>query len=123
MSSPNQAHATTNNSVPGAHTQGELKVSDPVMSDGAQDYAIFVEIDGKTHIIAEVFGRSDWEHEHPSLANANLFAAAPDLLKVCRALYHAMLSYKLGNESPELADEVAAAAQAAIAKAEGKEAS
>lgn len=56
-----------------------------------------------------------------SEANARLIAAAPDLLQACRALYHAMLSYKHGNASPELSDEVAKIAEAAIRKAEGAE--
>jgi hypothetical protein len=41
------------------------------------------------------------------------------LLAALRAVYHAMLSYKFGNASPDLSDEISKVAQAAIKAAEG----
>jgi hypothetical protein len=54
-------------------------------------------------------------------ADAQLIAAAPDLLKLADAAYHALKSYAYGNASPDLANSVAAALEEAIAKAEGRE--
>jgi hypothetical protein len=42
------------------------------------------------------------------------------LLKAARAAWHALQSYQHGNASPDLAAEVVAALDAAIAKAEGR---
>jgi hypothetical protein len=79
--------------------------------DGATDYAILA--DGK--IISEAFGRSSWQVEYDSLANARLIAAAPDLLaalQLCRGLFFS-LPYTLNNPAY-------AAMDAAIAKATGE---
>lgn len=69
-----------------AHTPGPWFVSCSALVDRALDFAIYVEIDGKRHIIAEAYGRSDWQHEHPSEANARLMASSPDLLLALRRL-------------------------------------
>lgn len=52
-------------------------------------------------------------------ANASLICAAPDLLKIAKAAFHALKSYQNGNGSPDLAAVVAAALDLTIAKAEG----
>ncbi len=53
-------------------------------------------------------------------ANARLIAAAPDMLKLLHAAYHALESYRYGNASPDLAASVAVAIHDVIAKAEGR---
>jgi hypothetical protein len=53
-------------------------------------------------------------------ANARLIAAAPLLLERCRAAALALRSYQYGNASPELAEEIASACEAAVAAAEGR---
>lgn len=63
------------------HTKGPWQISAPARSDKADDYALYVEIDGKRHIIAECYGRSDWEHEHPSSANARRIVACVNALE------------------------------------------
>lgn len=55
-----------------------------------------------------------------ALANAHLITAAPDLLKVAHAAYHALKSYQYGNDAPALAEKCAEALVVAIAKAEGR---
>lgn len=57
-------------------TPGPWLVSDPVIADKAYDLAIYVILDGEKRIIAECFGRSDWDHEFPSAANASFIAMA-----------------------------------------------
>lgn len=52
-------------------------------------------------------------------ANARLIAAAPELLRALMAASNALRAYQYGNSSPDLAKEIANAADAAIAKAEG----
>lgn len=54
------------------------------------------------------------------VANAQLIVAAPDLLLIAHAAYHALESYAHGNGSPELAASIAAALALTIAKADGK---
>lgn len=51
-------------------------------------------------------------------ANARLIAAAPGLLKACKAAKDALLSYKFGNSSVDLADEVSENLRQLIEKAE-----
>jgi hypothetical protein len=60
-----------------------------------------------------------WCHE-ASIANARLIAAAPDLLNVAHAAYHALKSYEHGNVAPDLAKAVTAALDLTIAKAEAR---
>jgi len=63
-----------------AHTSN-LSVMGPESVDGEPDYAIMA--DGR--IVGEAYGRSDSEHLEPSLGNALLWAAAPDLLAACKS--------------------------------------
>lgn len=57
------------------HTDGLMFIRGPARADRADDYAIEVDRDGERHIIAEFFGRSDWDHEWPSAENARRFLA------------------------------------------------
>lgn len=50
-------------------------------------------------------------------ANANLFAAAPQMLNALTAASNALRSYQYGNSATELAKEIADACDAALAKA------
>jgi len=84
------------------------------------------------HITASPYGsvrplaRTDWKMEWSEVegeelvANAQLMAAAPDLFRALMAAQAALKSYQYGNASPELAIEIAAFADAALAKAEGR---
>ncbi len=49
-------------------------------------------------------------------ANARLIAAAPELYEALAACEHALRSYQYGNGAPDLAEEVANKASAALAK-------
>ena len=102
-----------------SHTPGPWFVSEPVLSDGAYDRALYIDSvaePGRLMIFAECFGRADWTHKFDSLANARLISAAPELLAALqwivdhgdtgeggRPAYHAMRNH----------------ARAAIAKATG----
>jgi hypothetical protein len=56
----------------------------------------------------------------PTVANAALIAAAPDLYRALSAAQAALKSYQYGNSSTELAREIGAFADRALAKAEGR---
>lgn len=103
------------------HTPGPYTVHRALHSaDGAYDYAIGAIVDGKSECIAEGYGRVTQTHFAPAEANANLFAAAPDLLRSCKALE----CFASGFEDCELQEgmaELLADARAAIAKAEGRD--
>jgi len=68
------------------HTPGPWTISGPssgksAMDDGG-DYALTVPgQNGKTHIIAEAFSKVEHGILAPALANAQLIAAAPELLE------------------------------------------
>jgi len=99
------------------HTPGPWIIKGPKNQDGADDYAI---VAGR-EIIAEAFGRSSVKTFHPSLANANLIAAAPDLLAVLSE-YNLPLTGNDGSDNYEfgvfqVARELRR--RAAIAKATG----
>jgi hypothetical protein len=64
------------------YTPGPLGIKGSVTKDGAEDFAVVA----GGQIIAEVFGRSSLKDFHPSRENANLFAAAPDLLEALEKL-------------------------------------
>lgn len=68
------------------------------------------------YIVDRTRGGSPVEAE----SNARLIAAAPNLLAVAHAAFHALKSYEFGNASPDLARECAAELEAVIAKAEGR---
>lgn len=53
--------------------------------DEERDFAIFVDIDGYKHIIAECFFRTGRTNTVNSKANAHLIAASPDLLRELKA--------------------------------------
>ena len=53
-------------------------------------------------------------------AAARLIAAAPELLAVAHAAYHALKSYEYGNASPDLARSCAAAIEDVLKKADGQ---
>lgn len=90
-----------------AHTSGPWVVLGAAVADKATDYAIAVrDADNKPHIIAEAFGRSDWEHPYNSEANARLIAAAPELAEALAALLYAC-------DSPELITKARAALEKA----------
>ena len=121
QSNPKEAHATTNNSAPGVPPPGSWAVNnagdsiivyDARNPDDEPAVAVTYDVDSgdRLHWLNDV-GAAE--------AHARLIAAAPDLFNACHALYHAMLSYKFGNASAELSEEVAKVAQAAILKAAG----
>ena len=95
-----------------AHTLN-LSVMGPKNMDGDPDYAIMSD----DKIIGKAYGRSDSNHLLPSLANALLWAAAPDLLAVCKRALEIVqcLNYYACEEN-----EVIEVLMSAIAKAEGK---
>lgn len=84
------------------------------------------------HITASPYGsvrplaRTDWKIEWSEVegdelvANANLMGAAPELYTALQAASHALKSYQHGNTATDLAADVAAFADAALAKAEGR---
>lgn len=55
----------------------------------------------------------------PTVANANLIAAAPELYRMLVAAQAALKSYQYGNASPELAEEICAAIDPVIDKVRG----
>lgn len=71
-------------------------------------------------VVAQPGAEDDDAATAETLATATLFAAAPELLDVLTAAWHALRSYQYGNASPDLAADVADRAEAAIAKAEGR---
>lgn len=99
------------------HTPGPWKVSASALADNANDYAIYVMRDDRRQIIAEAFGRSDWQHTHPSDANARLIAAAPELLEACSTLVQVIEQLVPEPSVRGVADVVLFQARAAIAKA------
>ena len=73
--------------MPEKHTLGPLTTKGPSVkklphTDGG-DYAI---IDSKGKIIAEAIYKVGRDDFRPALANAKLYAAAPDLLEACEAV-------------------------------------
>jgi hypothetical protein len=94
-------------------TPGPWMVGPSAVVDGATDYAILA--DGK--IISEAFGRSSWQFEYDSLANARLIAAAPDLLAALERTLSWLTSYP--GEACMRPSGPYAQARAAIAKATG----
>lgn len=70
------------------HTAGPLKIEGPAQPRidrtptyySGGDYAIFATIDGKDVIIGEAYEHVESKICAPALANARLWAAAPDLL-------------------------------------------
>lgn len=97
------------------HTPGPWVVLGSAFVDAAEDYAIGVRFEGGRQIIAEAFGRHDWETALPSKANARLIAAAPELLEALLVAHSHLEMHKL--DISHATD--AALIRAAIAKATG----
>ena len=77
-------------------------------------------IRGPNGVVALVVN-DDCEHSDETLeANARLIAAAPELLKHSRAAYHALQSYRFGNSSHELAEEICLSLDTLISQVEGR---
>ncbi len=108
------------------HTPGPWKV-DRHQTNGPRVDGVCASIVRGDLFLAEVW--ADFEAEEngdgdiakgTGLANARLMAAAPELLELLITASHALKSYMFGNASPELAAEVAYAADVVIAKATGQ---
>jgi hypothetical protein len=67
-------------------------------------------IDESDYLIADATGDSDLSFDEAE-ANAELIAAAPELLRLLQVAYRALRSYQNGNLSTSLAQEVADAIQ------------
>lgn len=77
---------------------------------------------GSIRPLAQTRWKTDWslvEGEELE-ANGHLIAAAPELYRALCAAQAALKSYQYGNSSTELAAEIAAFANKALAKAEGR---
>lgn len=102
------------------HTPGPLYVTGPssgkLNSDDGGDYCIYVEVDGKRHIVGEAFRLADYDTQYPAKGNATLWAAAPELLDfaktVCGLHRHA---------KPDDIQRIIGQAQQLVAKARGQE--
>lgn len=93
-----------------AHTPGPWHVAGGVIRDGHD------------HDVAQIYGMRHWEPGFGPLsvdeqnANANLIAAAPDLLEACRETLRVLEDPRSTTAMPHTARML----KAAIAKAEGK---
>lgn len=95
-------------------TRGPLEVRKQVMGEGSSpDYGIIA--DGR-YVIAEVFGYVGAGPENPrvgtAVADAHLYAAAPDLYEACAAVL-------ASREYIHLEDSVIGMLRAAVARADG----
>jgi hypothetical protein len=91
------------------HTPGPWSVfDDEIVADRTDRHVCTVDLEDGIH-------PSEWQ------ANQRLIAAAPELLLVARAAFHALKSYQYGNVAPDLAAECCDAIAAALAKAEGRD--
>lgn len=114
------------------HTPGEWQVSSRFGSVGAvettsKEIIAFpcsprrvdeARLDGESWL--DMHNRTDPARlaiEREKDANAHLLASAPNLLKAALAASHALKSYASGNSATDLAEEVSAFCDAAIAKA------
>jgi hypothetical protein len=109
-------------------------IQTPQRGDGRADFAIHEtgerqNRDGDTiYTVATVVPsykpeERPWIHDYTpeeATANAHLIAAAPDLYKTLETAHHALVSYAFGNSSPELAEEMVIAVEAALARARGE---
>jgi hypothetical protein len=86
-----------------SHTPGPWRAEVP-------PFEIYAAVDGLEFLIAEANGGRLLSFDEAE-ANAELIAAAPELLRLLHAAYGALRSYELGNQSTELAKEVADAIQ------------
>ena len=105
--------------APTKFTSGPWKATRSDPSQGADVWwitGIFSERGNSEKDIATVCGGLAPSAE----ANAQLIAAAPDLHRALSAAQAALKSYEYGNASPELAAEIGAFADRALAKAEGR---
>ena len=103
------------------YTKGEWKVEQKDEKHGLFFDGFTLSVKTKDLIIA-LCDRDKWDHKKERLANANLIAAAPELLEACE---YAMLelAVKAGDKllrSPEWV-EFSNRAKQALAKAAGKE--
>jgi len=104
------------------HTEGEWSVQELEQGhNGYEDWSTFCVRDEKNHCLA-VIGDVDRATSPHNKANAQLIAAAPELLEVLQGLFeHCAMIHKQwgdGNNQAE-ADAAIKAAQAAINKAGG----
>lgn len=104
------------------HTLEKLKVAgaDRYGDRQEQDRLIYTEIDGEKYHVAETFQYHNHKHNQPdgsSIAYADLFAAAPELLEALKRLLNEFKKWEGYHDWTE-EDEVAAdQAEAAITKA------
>lgn len=78
------------------------------------DYAI---VDSERKVIGEAFGIVDTNKTRPAMANANLWAASPDLLEACEWMLE-MIEDEWGYD--DTPDSRQVQARMAIAKAKGE---
>ena len=86
------------------HTLGPLTIKGPSPGDntGCDDGGDYAIIDGKGKIIAEAISKVDFAggggyDTRPAKANAQLYAAAPDLLEACRQLRNEIEEYRASS--------------------------
>ena len=90
-------------------------------SDGEFDFAVLAPVDGKTHVIAEAFGRVGETTYCPARHNAHLIAAAPDLYEALATLLAEMRA--MAERSDLVCDDEAEAmlvAERALSRARGE---
>ncbi|KKM82831.1 hypothetical protein LCGC14_1315530 [marine sediment metagenome] len=74
------------------HTPGPWSFAlpqNPKTNEDALDVGIFADVNGELKVIAEAFGQVNYTNFAPARANAQLIAAAPELLTACRDLLDA----------------------------------
>lgn len=99
--------------------RSEWMVSKGATADGATDHAIYVVIRGKRHVIGEAFGRSSQVEFHDSKKNADLMAAAPDLLVALEMVLASIYLDVDGHQWRTCNQPSCVMARAAIIKAKG----
>ena len=104
-----------------SHTPGPWRIDVNEGANGNDSEVTYEILAGNKVVVAVALDR-DYSYPEGGIAlldDALLIAAAPDLLEALKAAKDALRSYRYGNSSPELAEEIVRHAVAAIAKAEG----
>jgi NTP pyrophosphatase (non-canonical NTP hydrolase) len=95
------------------HTPGPWKTKS--VFEGDNGWFAIISTNQDDILALSAFMRTSQEEDD---ANACLIAIAPELLEACKAAGSALRSYQYGNDSPDLAKEIADHIYAVIAKAD-----